>query len=74
MRELIGEETVCWFCFKRRRRGDGGMVRLVERERWWVVRKVGGEWEGEGVGLWRISRRGEREDGGGEGDGGVVEE
>ena len=62
MRELIGEETVCWFCFKKRRRGDGGMVRLMERERGWCVRKVGGEGEGEGVGLWCIRRKREGEE------------
>ena len=60
MRALIGEETVCWFCAKKRRRGDGGMVRLVEREKGWVVGKVGGSWEAEGVGLWWIRRKEEK--------------
>ena len=61
MKALIGEETVCWFCVKKRRRGDGGMVRLVERERGWVVGKVRGGWEKEGVGLWWIRKREEEE-------------
>jgi len=43
---LIGEGTVCWFCFKKRRRADAGFLRGVRGGL--VVREVVGAGEGEG--------------------------
>ncbi|MCJ1347955.1 hypothetical protein MMC31_006185, partial [Peltigera leucophlebia] len=31
MEELIGEETVCYFCFKKRRRADLGFVKMAKK-------------------------------------------
>lgn len=52
MKELIGEETVCYFCFKKRRRADMGFVKAARRV--FEVRDVRddpdrGVWEREGV-------------------------
>ncbi len=52
MKELIGEETVCYLCFKKRRRADMGFVKAARKV--FEVRDVGddpdrGVWEREGV-------------------------
>ncbi|KAL2042293.1 hypothetical protein N7G274_004781 [Stereocaulon virgatum] len=53
MQELIGSETVCYFCFKKRRRADKDMVRLLEKE--FDVEEIRGSWEKEvGVKLYRV--------------------
>lgn len=31
LRDLIGENTVCYFCFKKRRRADMGFVRTMKK-------------------------------------------
>lgn len=53
--ELIGEGTVCWFCFKKRRRADAGFLRGLRGVL--EVREVRGgveEDEGEGGGRERV--------------------
>lgn len=55
MRDLIGEDTVCYFCVKKRRRADMGFLKKLKRA--FEVRNVGddpdmGVWEREGIFLW----------------------
>ena len=45
--DLIGEETVCYLCYKKRRRADREMIRLLAKV--FDVEEVGGEWQREGV-------------------------
>ncbi len=37
----MGQETVLWFCYLRRRKRDVEMIRKLERNRGLVVREVG---------------------------------
>lgn len=56
----MGEKTVLWFCYKKRRRADGGMVRSLSKV-FSVVEVKGGRWEKEGVFLYEVRRKnGER--------------
>lgn len=38
MEDLIGEETVCYFCFKKRRRADLGFMKMAKKV--FVIRAV----------------------------------
>ncbi|KAI4125095.1 MAG: hypothetical protein LQ341_007003, partial [Variospora aurantia] len=54
MRELMGTGTVCYFCFKKRRRADMGFVKMARKV--FEVQAVkddpdGGLWEREGLHL-----------------------
>lgn len=53
--ELIGEKTILWFCYKKRRRADREVVRNLMKR--FVVDRVEGGWEREGVGLFEISKK-----------------
>ncbi|KAA6410280.1 MAG: S-adenosyl-L-methionine-dependent methyltransferase [Lasallia pustulata] len=60
MQRLIGPATVCYFCFKKRRRADLGFVRRARKM--FVVRGVEddpdkGVWEREGLFLYEIRKR-----------------
>lgn len=55
LQDLIGEGTVCWFCFKKRRRADREMVRLLRRE--FRVVEVEGKWKREGVFVFEVRMR-----------------
>lgn len=52
MEDLIGEETVCYFCFKKRRRADLGFVKMAKKA--FEIRAVEDDpdkvvWEREGL-------------------------
>lgn len=52
LKDLMGEQTVCWFCFKKRRRADLGFVKSLRKG--FVVEEVRddperGVWEREGL-------------------------
>lgn len=55
MEELIGEKTVCYFCYKRRRRADKDMMKMVRKV--FEVREVEGRWQTERVFLYEIRRK-----------------
>lgn len=50
----MGEDTVCFFCYKKRRRADGEMVRKLRKM--FVVEEVRGGWETDGVFLYEIRK------------------
>ncbi|KAF2092361.1 hypothetical protein NA57DRAFT_82390 [Rhizodiscina lignyota] len=66
--DLLGSNTVCWFCFKRRRRADMGFAREL-RKRFEVaevgaddvdgaeVKREADEWRRENIHLYRITRK-----------------
>ena len=41
MQEMIGPETVCWFCVKRRRRADKSFIIEMKKAKWcWSVKEL----------------------------------
>jgi len=56
MKELIREETICFFCYKKRRRADKEMVRMLMKE--FSVVEIEGEWQRERMFLYEISWKG----------------
>lgn len=55
MTELIGGDTVCYFCYKRRRRADNNMMKMVSKI--FEVKEVQGRWQTERVFLYEIRRK-----------------
>ena len=55
MKALMGNDTVCYFCYKKRRRADKDVIRKLSKL--FEVKKVDGEWVKDGVFLYRIRRR-----------------
>ncbi|KAL9102324.1 MAG: hypothetical protein Q9163_002504 [Psora crenata] len=55
LEDLMGEETVLWFCYKKRRKRDRDCVRLIGKV--FAVRTVKGPWEREAVSLFRVTKR-----------------
>ena len=55
LQDLMGEKTVLWFCFKKRRKRDKDCIKLIGKI--FEVRAVKGEWELQGVFLFEIKRR-----------------
>ena len=54
MEQLIGEKTVCYFCYKRRRRADKDMMKMIRKRL--KVEEIEGAWQRERVFLYEISR------------------
>ena len=52
----MGEDTVCYFCYKKRRRADRDVIRKLGKL--FDVEEVKGKWERDGVFLYEI-RKGE---------------
>ena len=59
LQDLIGEETVCYFCYKKRRKADREMVRMLKKA--FEVVEVEGVWQRESIFLYEIRRRQKRE-------------
>ncbi len=55
MKALIGKETICFFCYKKRRRADKEMISLLMKE--FAVVEVEGEWQRERMFVYEISRK-----------------
>ena len=55
MKELMGNDTVCYFCYKKRRRADKDVIRKLSKLL--EVKKINGEWVKDGVFLYRVRRR-----------------
>ncbi|KAL2057334.1 hypothetical protein ABVK25_002387 [Lepraria finkii] len=61
MRELIGQETVCYFCFSKRMRADKDMTKMLGKV--FEMEAIKGPWEKEqGVLLYEIRREEEDTD------------
>ena len=54
MKELMGNDTVCYFCYKKRRRADKDVIRKLSKL--FEVKKINGEWVKDGVFLYRVRR------------------
>ena len=54
MKALMGNDTVCYFCYKKRRRADKDVIRKLSKL--FEVKKINGEWVKDGVFLYRITR------------------
>lgn len=50
----MGEETVCFFCYKKRRRADKEVIRRLGKM--FVVEEIKGAWDKDGVFLYEIKR------------------
>ena len=50
----MGEETVCFFCYKKRRRADREVIRRLGKM--FVVEEIKGGWDKDGVFLYEIKR------------------
>jgi predicted nicotinamide N-methyase len=55
MKLLIGKDTICFFCYKRRRRADKDMIGLLMKE--FAVVEIEGEWQRERMFVFEISRK-----------------
>jgi len=55
MEDLIGAQTVCYFCYKRRRRADKEMMKMMSKV--FEVREIEGRWQKERVFLYEIRRK-----------------
>ena len=51
----MGEDTLCYFCYKKRRRADKEMVRKLSKL--FEVEEIKGRWDKDGVFLYGIRRR-----------------
>lgn len=52
---LIGINTILWFCYKKRRKADKVMVRMLKKT--FNVREVKGTWEQDGIWLFEVRER-----------------
>ena len=50
----MGEQTILWFCYKKRRQRDRDCIRKIEKL--FDVQLVRGMWETEGVWLYNVKR------------------
>ena len=55
MKDLIGEVTVCYFCYKKRRKADKEMSRMLKKA--FEVIEVEGPWQRQGMFLYEIRRK-----------------
>lgn len=51
----MGEDTVCFFCYKKRRRADKEMIRKLSKL--FEVGAIKGKWDNDGVFLYEIKKR-----------------
>ena len=54
MEALMGTDTICYFCYKRRRRADKDMIRKLSKL--FEVEEVKGKWEKDGVFLYKVQK------------------
>lgn len=50
----MGNDTVCYFCYKKRRRADKNMIRKLSKL--YEIEEIGGKWEKDGVFLYEIKK------------------
>lgn len=50
----MGDDTVCYFCYKKRRRADKDMIRKLGKL--FEVEEVKGKWEKDGVFMYEIKK------------------
>jgi len=55
LQRFLGTRTVLWFCYKKRRKADKDMVRMLEKA--FDVQEVKGDWKRDGVWLLMIKQR-----------------
>ena len=58
LEDLMGEQTVLWFCYKKRRKRDRDCIKLIGKS--FEVQMVRGQWESEGVWLFVVKKRSHR--------------
>lgn len=51
----MGNDTLCYFCYKKRRRADKDMIRKLSKL--FNVEEIKGKWGKDGVFLYKIKRR-----------------
>ncbi len=51
----MGNDTVCYFCYKKRRRANKDTIRRLSKL--FEVEEIKGKWESDGVFLYRIKKR-----------------
>lgn len=51
----MGNDTLCYFCYKKRRRADKDMIRKLSKL--FNVEEIKGKWAKDGVFLYKIKRR-----------------
>ncbi|KAL9070833.1 MAG: hypothetical protein Q9161_004624 [Pseudevernia consocians] len=54
MEALMGNDTVCYFCYKKRRRADKDMIRKLNKL--FEVEEIKGKWDKDGVFLYKIKK------------------
>ena len=55
----MGKDTVCFFCYKKRRRADKEMIRKLGKL--FEVGEIKGDWDNDGVFLYEIKNRRSRQ-------------
>ena len=51
----MGHDTICYFCYKKRRRADKAMIRKLSKL--FEVEELEGKWKKDGVFLYEIKKR-----------------
>ena len=54
MEALMGDDTVCYFCYKKRRRADKDMIRKLRKL--FDVEEIKGKWEKDGVFMYEMRK------------------
>lgn len=57
MLELVGKETLCFFCYKKRRRADKDMIRMLIKTNVFLIKEIEGGWQREKIFLYEIARK-----------------
>lgn len=55
LEEMMGERTVLWFCYKKRRKRDKECIKMIGKV--FCVSNVRGDWEKDSVFLFKVRRR-----------------
>lgn len=55
LQRFMGTRTVLWFCYKKRRKADKDMVRMLKKA--FDVQEVIGDWKRDGVWLFMVKYR-----------------
>ena len=55
LQSLMGDDTVLWFCYKKRRKRDKDCIKMIAKV--CNVRRVDGSWEASGVFLFEVKRK-----------------
>lgn len=52
--DLMGPETILWFCYEKRRRRDKDFLKMLSKA--FEVLAVSGDWERDGIRLFKVQR------------------